>query len=371
MRFSREQYLRLMTFQGCDRPMFSELFGPLIGLDAEWRAQGASDDEINMIGFDWDYVDRVGCGGRCNAIKSPPQTIEETEEHLIQRDHLGRTTKRIKATSTIALPLDFPVTDMDTWLKIKPLFAFREDRIDDAAIARAQAAEDSLVVAGIPGAFDTMRELMGEEMACMAYIDQPELVHDILDTLRDTSVRVLDVVSRRVRIDQLSVHEDFAGRSGPLIGPDLVRATFEPYYRAVWDLLAERGTQLFNLDTDGNINPVLDALLACGVNVLHPMEPAAGMDIVAVRRQYGTRLAMQGGIDKFALGKGRAAIRAELEYKMQPIMRDGGGIVFGLDHRIPNGTPLSDYRYYVDAGRAVLGLPPRDPAARGWARMAG
>ena len=38
------------------RPVFGELFGPLVGLPEEWRAQGAAEDEINMIGFDWDYV---------------------------------------------------------------------------------------------------------------------------------------------------------------------------------------------------------------------------------------------------------------------------------------------------------------------------
>ncbi len=44
------------------------------------------------------------------------------------------------------------------------------------------------------------------------------------------------------------------------------------------------------------------------------------------------------------------------------------GAVFGLDHRIPNGTPLADYRYYVRTAREILGLDPTPPP--GWARMA-
>ena len=65
MKWTREQYIDLMTFGHAPRPMFSELLGPLIGLDEEWRAQGGSDDEINMVGFDWDYVPQVDCGGAC------------------------------------------------------------------------------------------------------------------------------------------------------------------------------------------------------------------------------------------------------------------------------------------------------------------
>jgi hypothetical protein len=56
MRWNREQYLNMMTFGASPRPMFTELFGPLVGLDAEWRAQGASEAEIGMVAFDWDYV---------------------------------------------------------------------------------------------------------------------------------------------------------------------------------------------------------------------------------------------------------------------------------------------------------------------------
>ena len=45
-----------------------------------------------------------------------------------------------------------------------------------------------------------------------------------------------------------------------------------------------------------------------------------------------------------------------------------GGTVFGLDHRIPNGVTLGNYKYYVRLGREMLGLPP--VSGEGWARMA-
>ena len=102
---------------------------------------------------------------------------------------------------------------------------------------------------------------------------------------------------------------------------------------------------------------------------MHPMEPAAGMDVVELRRQYGQRLAMLGGIDKHVLRRSKDDIRRELEYKLQPLMQQGG-MVFALDHRIPNGTPLENYRYYVGLGREMLGLPPLDGSGSGWGRMA-
>jgi hypothetical protein len=47
-----------------------------------------------------------------------------------------------------------------------------------------------------------------------------------------------------------------------------------------------------------------------------------------------------------------------------------GGIVFGLDHRIPNGTPLENYIYYVDLAREKLGMGDFRTAEPSWGRMA-
>ena len=371
MRWNREQYLDLMTFGAAPRPMFTELFGPLVGLDAEWRVQGAAEAEIAMTAFDWDYVPYVFCGGYTHMQGPPPVVLEDNAERRLELDFLGRTMLLLKRTATIPLPMNFPVKDMDDWLRVKPFLAFRPDRIhwDEVEAARRAQEKGSLVVAHMPGAFDTPRELMGEEVACLAYYEQPELMADILATVADTAMRVLEPVSGKLRIDQLMVHEDFAGKSGPLVGPVQIREYFQPYYRRVWDMLSSRGARIFEQDTDGNINPVIPALLDCGLTSIYPMEPAAGMDIVQVRQTYGGRLAVRGGIDKHVLRQDRAAIRRELEYKFSAGLL-AGGCAFGLDHRIPNGTPLENYRYYVALGREMLGLPPRDPSRTGWGRMA-
>lgn len=371
MRFTRTEFVDLLTFEDSPRQMFSELFGLLVGVDQEWSSQGASRLEIELTAFDWDYVPYVECGGDTGPWGTrPAETLYEDDETLVQRDFLGRTIKLCKKVATQPLPLDFPVQEMEDWLKLKPLFEFREDRIDWDWVQAASDAQRRgvLVVGRIPGGFDIARELMGEEVACLAYYTQPELMQDILDTVRETAVKVYERLTEKLTIDQLFVHEDLAGKSGPLIGPAQVQQFIRPYYRAVWDLLAERGTKIFNMDSDGNLNPVIDAFLECGVNVMHPMEPAAGMDIVELRKKYGNRLAILGGIDKHVLRTTKEEIRRELDYKLQPLMQQGG-TVFGLDHRITDGTPLENYRYYVRMGRDMLGLPPLDGTRQGWGRM--
>jgi uroporphyrinogen-III decarboxylase len=168
----------------------------------------------------------------------------------------------------------------------------------------------------------------------------------MIETITETVLAVLDSVSKVIPIDIVSVHEDMAGKNGPLVGPQQVGEFIAPYYRKVWELLESRGTRIFDQDSDGDMRPLLDVFVNAGVNCMHPMEPAAGMDILEIREQYGKRLAFYGGLDKYALQRGEEAIAEELENKIPPMVQSGG-CVLGLDHRIPPGTPLEAYRFYI------------------------
>jgi len=352
----REQYLEHMTFKANIGPLFTEIFGPIIGLKEEWFAQGATSEELDFSAFHYRCAMNGGVpvntgwrGGQETRV------LEETAEYIITRDRMGRRMKLFKGVATLPLPMDYPVKNMDDWRKIKSHYEFSESRFGEnwEDITRQHLKAGRVVTVSIPGGFDQPRQLMGEEQVCIAYYEQPELIHDILKTIGDTAFRVLNRVSKSVKVDQLSVHEDMAGKSGPLAGPKQIEEFIKPYYRRIWDMLQERGAQLFDQDSDGDMNAAIPAFLDAGVNVMHPMEPAADMDIVKIREIYGTKLAFYGGIDKHVLRRSKEEIVAELEYRIPPMVRTGG-CVLALDHRIPNGTPLENYRFYVEKAWEIM-----------------
>lgn len=370
MIWNREQYIAHCKFENTGREMFCELFGPLAALEAEWRKQGATEKEINMTAFDWDYVLKTFVAGNAFAVTGQ-QTVmlEDTPEYTITLDQMGRKMKLIKRSASIFLPLTHPVETMDDWLKIRHWYEFSEERIDWERIHQQKKLWEKgyLTVLELPGGFDEPRKLLGEENLCIAYYDEPEMIEDMLATMADTAVKIMERIGDVVPIDNLFIHEDMAGKSGPLVGPNLVKEFIAPYYKKVWECAKAYGATLFSQDSDGYMEPVMDAFLDCGLNCFHPCEPAAGMDMVRLRQKYGKRLCFKGGIDKYTLRQDKEAIRKELEYKMSASML-GGGTIFGLDHRIPNGVTLENYKYYVKLGREMLGLPPI--TGEGWERMA-
>ncbi len=356
MTVRREEYLDSLTFQGPPRVMFREIFGPLVGLKEEWAAQGASAAELDLSAFRYREALLWNCGAKTGWV-GPDQSrlIEETDEHILFYDERGIRSRLIKRSATIPLPLECPVRSMDDWLRVKPHYRWSPDRVPPAIAGEigARKAAGYVVTASIPGAFDEVRVLLGDEEAAVVGYTQPELVRDILDTVGETAARVLEEATREEGIDALLVHEDMAGKSGPLWGPSQVDELMRPYYRRVWEVARGRGARLFLIDSDGDCNAILSNLVEAGINFFHPCEARAGMDIVRIRERFGSRLALEGGLDKFALLRDRAAIEAELEAKIPPMVRSGG-CVLALDHRIPNGVPLASYRFYVEKVWEIL-----------------
>ena len=370
MIWDRERYIAHSLFEDTGREMFCELFGPLHVLEDEWRLQGASQKEIEMVAFDWDYVPtvRAACNlGAKTGVKS--QVLEDTPEYTITLDSKGRRMKLIKRSATIALPLSYPVATPEDWERVKHWYAFSESRVDREKLKEQKKLIEKghLSVFSMLGAFDEPRQLMGEEELCVACYEEPEMLHDMLETFADTTIKAMEIVGDIIPIDMLFAHEDMAGKSGPLLGPPQIREFFKPYYTKVWEAARSYGAKLFSQDSDGDMSPILDDLIDCGLNAMHPLEPVGGNDMVELRKKYGNKICFKGGIDKHALIKGKEAVKKELEYRFDPCLM-GGGTIFGLDHRIPNGVHIDTYRYYVNLGREMLGLEPI--SGEGWGRMA-
>ena len=370
MKLHREEYMAHLLCENSPREIFVEMFGPLVGLPEEWREQGASEAEISLDAFAFDTVETHWLGNASLKGTHTPHVELDTPDERIEVDSLGRRIRLLKKSATIPLPFTYPVATMDDWLAIACGLADEPSRLTPEMCrdAKQRREDGALVMFGFPGGFDLPRQLMGDEEACLAFIDQPELIASMLQAAGDLACTLLERMD--CPLDHLHVHEDLAGKSGPLIGPAQFREFVEPYYLRVWNLAQEHGAKVFSVDCDGNINPLVDSFLAAGINHLYPLEPAAGMDMVALRKKYGRHVTFKGGIDKHALRKTPEAIRAELEYKLDPVLR-GGGTVFGLDHRIPNGVPIENYRYYVRTAREMLGLPPYEECPpSSWDRMA-
>jgi uroporphyrinogen decarboxylase len=147
--------------------------------------------------------------------------------------------------------------------------------------------------------------------------------------------------------------EDIAYKAGPLISPRQYRKYCLPFYHTLIDIIKQNGVRVIGLDSDGDIRLLMPIWLDVGINVMHPMEAASGMDVRDARKQYGKRVSFLGGIDKRPLALDRAAIDAEVIPKVRSMLETGGGFVVEVDHGIPPDIPFDNYCYFRDLVRKL------------------
>ena len=96
---------------------------------------------------------------------------------------------------------------------------------------------------------------------------------------------------------------------------------------------------------------LLPDVVATGVDALNPLEVKAGMDAIKIKKEYGDKLVLRGGINA-VLWNDTDAILAEIDQKV-PILKENGGFVFSSDHSIPNSVSLKNMKAIMDEVKRV------------------
>jgi uroporphyrinogen decarboxylase len=287
-----------------------------------------------------------------------PEVIREDERHRVEVTY-GGSIIEVSKEHPWRMPkyLERPVQDRATWNEYrKRLDPYTPERwpADWWGFVEKTNSEDSPTLLMIEGFFGILREWTGLEPLIYMLYDDPALVEDMMDYMIYYMMGILLRVFQDVRIDFIRFWEDMAYKAGPLISPAQFQKLMVPRYKKVTDFLHSRGVDVLHVDCDGNIDELIPLWLECGINFHWPLEVAAGMDAVALRKKYGKDLILSGNIDKRVFTRGKAAIKEEVMSKV-PFLVEGGAYFPSLDHGIPPDVPLEDFRYYINLLREIDG----------------
>ena len=85
-----------------------------------------------------------------------------------------------------------------------------------------------------------------------------------------------------------------------------------------------------------------------GVDVLHPIQESAGMDMFEVKHRYGDRITLHGGLDLRMLCRlKKEEVRGYVEPRMTALKK-GGGFIFNTGHTVQMDTSLDILEYAYD-----------------------
>jgi uroporphyrinogen decarboxylase len=196
------------------------------------------------------------------------------------------------------------------------------------------------------------REWMGTENLSYAWYDQPKLLHEMMEFYADFTLAVAAPILEEIAPDYFLFNEDLAMKTGPLLSPAMYKEFIFPRLKRMADFFHARGIPHVGVDCDGNCEAVIPLMLDAGVDFLWPLERAADMDPLKLRKKFGRSLRLTGGVDKRELTKGPEAIEAHLR-ELAPLIEEGGFIPT-VDHTVPPDVSLENFRYYMKRKEDLL-----------------
>jgi len=357
---SHERFLALMRFQPVERMLLWE-WGPWRSTLRRWQSEALGEGN-NPPQFA-ECENKAQCGVDLWMLpRYKVRVICEDNESITKLTDRGVVMRTFKSPERMSMPehIEYPIKTRSDWEELKKRFEHSDPaRFPTNWNERCKRWRNEgpvLIFQGprSPSLFGFVRELLGPERTLYAFHDEPELVHDMMEFNTEFIVNLLPRVIDEAPLTALFFWEDMCYRSGPLISPKMFREFMLPRYRRITDFARSKGIDTIFVDSDGNVEELIPLWLDSGINGVYPMEVAAGMDVVKLRKQYGKELLMTGGIDKRVLAQDRKAIDEELENKLSII--EHGGYIPHIDHAIPHDVPYDNFAYYWERKKSLLGV---------------
>jgi uroporphyrinogen decarboxylase len=324
---------------------------------AKWREQGHIGAEEDIAEhFDQD----LRSGGWLNSVvdlDAQAETIEETDETILQRDGNGAVLRRHKLHDSTPEHVDFRVRDRTEWEAwAKPMltqFDRRRIPFEGYRGAKQYAAEKQRFFCwGGVAPFEQLHPLCGHEYMLLGMADDPEWVKDMVQTYTDLTLNHLEVLfAEEGTPDGMFFYEDMGFKTQPFMSPAMYREIMQPGHTRLFQYSHSIGCKVI-IHSCGHVAPLVPGLVEAGMDCLQAMEVKAGMDLPTLFRDFGDRLSFYGGVDvRCLISNDRKLIDEEMDRKILPVVTGGGGYVLHSDHSEPPEIEYETMRYFVERGR--------------------
>ncbi len=347
---SHERISRMYDHREADRvPLFETPWGATV---ERWKREGLGDAKY----FDYFGLDRLLRVRVDNSPRFPEAVLEDTDDHTVFTNAWGATIEYRRHDSSVAA-LDATVKTPDDWLKAKERMEPSDDRIpwdylkDRWPRWRKQGAWVAAI--GWWGFDVTHAFFIGTERHLLALAENPEWCVDMWRTQQDLSLTLLDRMwDAGYHFDELMCYDDMGYKENQFFSLKMYRELLKPIHRRAIEWAHAKGIRAY-LHSCGDIRPFIPELVELGLDALNPLEVKAGIDPLAVKREFGDKLLLHGGFNAVLwddVDKMEAAVRANL-----PVLMENGGYMFATDHSTPSNVSLQAFERIIgvvkDVGR--------------------
>ncbi|MEI6513991.1 MAG: uroporphyrinogen decarboxylase family protein [bacterium] len=342
---THERMTRMFEHRDADRVPITDY--PWEATMERWKQEGMPKDADFASYFDLDKF--AGVGGD-NSPRYEGKVLEETDEYIIYTSGWGVTLKSWKHKASVPEFLDYKVNTPEAWAEAKAQMQPTPDRIDWSFIKanyKRWRDEGQWINGGLWFGFDVTHSWMaGTETILTGMIEDPEWISDMFNHYLDVSIALLEMIWQEgYTFDAVAWPDDMGYKLNQFFSLRTYRAVLKPVQKRACDWAHSKGIKTM-LHSCGDIRPFIPELIEIGIDSLNPLEVKAGNNPVEIKRQYGDKLVLQGGLNAVLWDK-PDQIEAEMR-SVVPILKQNGGYILSSDHSIPSSVSLKDFKRIIE-----------------------
>lgn len=198
--------------------------------------------------------------------------------------------------------------------------------------------------------FQRVSDLVGFEPMCMMIYEQPDLLKAIAGKVGEFGVAYARRLCQYSRIVAVNVGDDLGHKTGTLLAPQHISSIFIPCQKAVADAAHGAGKMCF-IHSCGAIGEIMDDFIDVAKFDAHHSTQDVIMPITEMKRLYGRRIALLGGIDVDFLTRATSSdVRPYIRNIIEKCL-PGGGFALGLGNWVADSMPLENYLTVLDEAR--------------------
>ena len=204
------------------------------------------------------------------------------------------------------------------------------------------------------GIFEASQDLVGYEPLCVLQYLDPDLFRDLFVRIGDLWVELWNwVISNYHDIFVFyRMGDDLGHKTSTMLDPDVIRQHILPQYKRIIDLVHASGKK-FLLHSCGNIFPLMDDIIALGIDAKHSNEDQIAPFSEWIEK-YSGKIGLFGGFDLNLLVLNKPDIIFETVLKQGAIFRaKAKGYGLGSGNSIPDYIPVDGFLAMIEAAKEI------------------
>lgn len=150
-------------------------------------------------------------------------------------------------------------------------------------------------------------------------------------------------------LDGMVIWGDVAYVNGMLFSPEFWRTHFKPTVKAIIDICHAQGLPVIYHGC-GNASVLYEDFIEIGLDSYNPLEAKSGLDVVALRKQYGHRMGFCGNINAYDWANAPLdELEAQVLRKLNAAK--GGGYFPQSDHSVPSNVSAERFEFVLNTIR--------------------